>query len=75
MLVIVVGLAAVSIVALVSLLLYPVANVNNFDQVKGIVDRYLARISSDLRVKEIEEWSNNFYVVVQEKNTGINARA
>jgi hypothetical protein len=44
------------------------------EQAKTIADQYLASTRNpDLRVKEIMEFQNNFYIVYYEKSTGIGA--
>ena len=74
-LVLVVGLIAIA--ALISFsfvhIFYPTTSINNTGQAKELVDQYLSKLSPDFRVKEIMEFSNHFYIVVQEKSTGINA--
>src|SRR3972149_9562574 len=73
LLVLVVGFVAVTVVILLPFSsLYGTANVNSFDKAKQLADQYLGA-RSDLRIKEIMEFSNNFYIIVQEKSTGINA--
>ncbi len=74
LLVLVVGLVAVAAIILISLspILSGTRSVNSLDQAKQLADQYLGA-SSDLRIKEIMEFSNNFYVIVQEKSTGVNA--
>ncbi len=74
LLVLVAGLIAVTVVILLpfSPILYGNTSVNSFDQAKQLANQYLGT-SSDLGIKEIMEFSNNFYVIVQEKNTGVNA--
>lgn len=47
--------------------------VNNVEQVKDMTEQYLARTNPNLGIEEIMEFSNNFYVIAQEKSTGINA--
>lgn len=47
--------------------------VSSIDESKGLAEQYLGGTSSDFRIKEIMEFSNNFYIMVQEKSTGINA--
>ncbi len=46
---------------------------NNIDQAKALAEQYLAGRDPDLRIVEIMEFSKNFYIVVQERSTGINA--
>jgi len=52
---------------------YSARPANSVEQTKELVDQNLSRLSPDLRVKEIMEFSNHFYALVQEKSTGINA--
>jgi len=47
--------------------------VNGMEQARGLVEKYLSGLNPDLRVKEIMEFSQNYYVRVQEESTGINA--
>jgi hypothetical protein len=72
-LVLILGLAAVVTVISLSPLLYSTTKVDSFDQAKTLANEYLVGVGSGLEIKEVEEWTNNFYVRVQEKNTGINA--
>ena len=74
LLVLVVGLIVVTVVILFSFspVLYGNTSVNSFDQGKQLANQYLGA-SSDFRIREMMEFSNNFYVIVQEKSTGINA--
>jgi hypothetical protein len=74
LLVLVVGLVAVTVIVLLpfSSILYGNTSVNSVDQAKQLADQYVGA-RSDLRIKEIMEFSNNFYIIVQESNTGINA--
>jgi hypothetical protein len=73
---IVLAIGLIAVTAAISLQFSPVlhrnANVNSFDQAKQLAYQYLGT-SSDLKVEEIMEFSNNFYVRVQENSTGINA--
>jgi hypothetical protein len=73
LLILVLGLVAVVAVISLSPLLYSTTKVDSFEQAKALADQYLTGSSSDLKIKEIMEFSNNFYVRVQEKSTGINA--
>ena len=74
-LVLIIGLVAISAIILLSFapIIIPVRSNNSLEQAKGLADKYVAGVSSDLSVREVEEWSLNFYVRVQEKSTGINA--
>jgi hypothetical protein len=40
------------------------------DEIKAAADKYAASVASNLKVTEVMEFSNNFYVVVQETDTG-----
>ncbi len=72
--VLVVGLIAiVAVLFLSSPILRSATTINSFEQAKTLADQYVAVVSSDLKVAEVEEWSNNFYIRVQEKSTEINA--
>lgn len=48
-------------------------NIIRIDEAKTLAEQYLSQIDVDLRIGEIMEFSNNFYVRAQEKSTGINA--
>ncbi len=69
------GLVVVIVIALFSF--YPLANpsstVNSFDDAKTLADQYVSKVGSGLRIVEIEEWTSNFYIRVQEGSTGTNA--
>src|SRR4030043_1425453 len=73
LLVLILGLVAVVAVISLSPLPYSTTNVDSFEQAKALANQYLTGASSDLKIKEIMEFSNNFYVRLQEKSTGINA--
>jgi len=74
-LVLVVGL--ITIAAVVAFSFAPffstTRSVKSIEQAKNLAEQYLSRLNQDFRVKEIMEFSNHFYVMVQEKSTGINA--
>ena len=72
-LVLILGLVAVVAVISLSPLLYSTTKVDSFEQAKALANQYLIGASSDLKIEEIMEFSNNFYVKVQEKSTGTNA--
>lgn len=42
----------------------------SLDQITGIGEQYAAGLSPNLEVAEVMEFSNNFYAVLQEKDTG-----
>jgi hypothetical protein len=73
-LVLVGGLIVIPVIALLtaSSLLSPTVAVD-MEQVEDAVLQYLAGIGSEYRIEEIMEFSNHFYVMVQERSTGINA--
>src|SRR3972149_11148472 len=73
LLVLILGLAAVVTVISLSPLLYSTTKGDSFEHAKALANQYLTGASSDLKIKEIMEFSNNFYVRVQEKSTGTNA--
>src|SRR4030043_421257 len=73
LLVLILGLVAVVAVISLSPLLYSTTNVDRFEQAKALANQYLTGASSALKIKEIMEFANNFYVRVEEKSTGINA--
>ena len=73
LLVLILGLVAVVAVISLSPLPYSTTNVDSFEQAKALANQYLTGASSDLKIKEIMEFANNFYVRVEEKSTGINA--
>jgi hypothetical protein len=75
LLVLTIGLIAVILIVFFSFspLLSPTSKIDSFDQAKTLANEYLVGVGSGLEIKEVEEWTNNFYVRVQEKNTGINA--
>ena len=70
-----IGLIAVAIVAVLSLTFapFPSRSVQSSEEAKQLADQYLATLNSDLAVKEVMEFSNQYYVRVQEKSSGINA--
>ena len=78
--VLVIGIFAVAAIAVFVILSseinpltgYPGTTAISIGQAKQSADQYIAG-SPDLRVAEIEEYAQNFYVSIQEKGTGINA--
>ena len=76
LIILIIGLVAVaSIVVLfmISPVVSPRSNIASIEQAKPLAEQYMVRVSSGLKVKEIMEFSNNFYVIAQEENTGVNA--
>ena len=51
----------------------PSGPVSGVDQAKTLADQYASSRGIGLRVKEIMEFSNHYYVMVQEESTGVNA--
>ena len=74
-LILAVGLIAIVLVIAFSstAIFNPSAPVSSVDQAKTLADQYASLQSLDLRVKEIMESSNHYYVRIQEESTGINA--
>jgi len=74
-LILVIGLVAVVAIALISFspILSSDGVVNTLAQAENVVEQYLAGVGEDFRIEEIMEFSNHFYVIVQEKHSGINA--
>lgn len=75
LLVLVAGLVAVATISLISFspVQHSAEAVDSTAKVDELVEQYLASRGEDFRIEEIKEFSNNFYVIVQEKSTGINA--
>ena len=74
MLVFVGGLMVVAVLVLISASpAFPSTRAVDLEQVKEIAEQYIAKGGNDFRIEEIMEFSNNFYIMVQEENTGINA--
>ena len=71
----VVGLVAIAlIIAFSSTSIFnPSAPVSSVDQAKALADQYASSQGSGLRVKEMMEFSNQYYAIIQEESTGINA--
>ncbi len=70
-----IGLIAVALVVALSFSFapFPSRQVQSIGEAKQLADQYVASASPDFAVKEIAEFTNHFYVRVQEKSTGINA--
>ncbi|MCP8306944.1 MAG: hypothetical protein H3Z49_07590 [archaeon] len=75
LLVLVLGLVAVALVISISFspALYSAEAVDSIEQAEELVERYLSSLGGGYRIEEIMEFSNHFYIIVQEKSTGINA--
>ncbi len=73
--VIIVGLIAVVLVAFLSFLpiFYPEQSVDGFSQAKDSAERYAVSRGMEPEIKEIMEFSNHYYAIVMEKDTGVNA--
>ena len=74
MLVLIGGLIVVAVLVLISASpVLPSTRAVDLEQVKEIAKQYIAKGGNDFRIEEIMEFSNNFYIMIQEENTGINA--
>ena len=71
----IIGLVAIVLVIAFSstAIFNPSAPVSSVDQAKTLADQYASSQGSDLRVREIMEFSNHYYVRIQEESNGINA--
>jgi hypothetical protein len=71
----IIGLVAIVLVIAFSstAIFNPSAPVSSVDQAKTLADQYASSQGSDLQVREIMEFSNHYYVRIQEKSTDINA--
>jgi len=69
------GLIAVSIIVFISFssILFPNTSVSDIEQAEDIVEKYLVALGNDFEIEEIMEFSNHFYIIIQEESTGINA--
>ncbi len=69
-----VGIVAVALVIAFSFIaIFPSTPVDNVDQAKALAEQYASAQGLDLQVKEIMEFSNQYYAIIQERNTGVNA--
>ena len=68
------GLIAVSVIAFISFspTLSPNTGVSDIAQAEDIVEKYLAALGNDFEIEEIMEFSNHFYIIIQEESTGVN---
>jgi hypothetical protein len=75
LLVLTAGLLVVSIVAFISFspLLSQNTRVGDIEQAEDVVENYLVELGNDFEIEEIMEFSNHFYIIVQEESTGVNA--
>src|SRR3989337_521438 len=71
----IIGLVAIVLVIAFSStsIFNPSAPVSSVDQAKTLADQYASSQGSDLRVREIMEFSNHYYVRIQEESNGLNA--
>ncbi len=69
------GLIAVSVIAFISIssILFPNTGVNDIEEAKDIVEKYLVALGNDFEIEEIMEFSNHFYIIIQEESTVVNA--
>ncbi len=75
LLVLAAGLLAVSIIVFISFsqILDPTMSVSDIEQAESIVEKYLAELDDDFEIEETMEFSNHFYIIVQEESSGVNA--
>jgi hypothetical protein len=75
LLVLVIGLTIISVIAFLSFSPPWLSNqgVGNIEQAEEIVNQYLVELGNDFEIEEIMEFSNHFYIIVQEGGTGVNA--
>ncbi|MDQ1280012.1 MAG: hypothetical protein QG670_1274, partial [Thermoproteota archaeon] len=66
-------IAIIAVLFLSSPILHAATTTNSVKQTQALANQCVAEISPDLKVAEVEEWSYNFYVRVQDESTGINA--
>jgi hypothetical protein len=68
------GLIAVSVIAFISFspTLSQNTGVSDIAQAEDIVEKYLAALGNDFEIEEIMEFSNHFYIIIQEESTGVN---
>src|SRR4030067_113511 len=71
----VVGLVTISLIIVFSStsIFNPSAPVISVDQAKALAEQYASSQASGLRVKEIMEFSNQYYAIIQEESSGVNA--
>ena len=71
----VVGLVTISLIIVFSStsIFNPSAPVSSVDQAKALAEQYASSQASGLRVKEIMEFSNQYYAIIQEESSGVNA--
>src|SRR4030066_2265754 len=71
----IIGLVAIVLVITFSstAIFNPSAPVSSVDQAITLADQYASSQGSDLRVREIMEFSNHYYVRIQEESRGITA--
>lgn len=74
-LVLVLGLTSIAAITLFSFspIFYTTRYIDNIEKAKELAETYISRLSPELRVKEIMEFSNHFYIMVEERDTKINA--
>jgi len=76
LIILIIGLVAITSVVFLFLILpvaRPPTNVSSIEQAKQLAEQYMVRVSPGLKVQEIMEFSNNFYVIVQEESTSVDA--
>jgi hypothetical protein len=73
--VVIVGLVIIAAVAVASFFPYLAAAqaVENIEEAEHVVEQYLNGLGAGLQIDEVMEFSNHYYVIVQEQSTGIHA--
>jgi len=67
-------IAIISVLIIFSIIPAAISNPLSFDAAKNRAKQYVTQyFGEDLEIHEIMEFSNNFYVLIQEKSTGVNA--
>jgi hypothetical protein len=68
------GLVAILVIAVLSAsAIWPTPPAVDIEHVADIARQYVTEFGPNYRIEEIMEFSNNFYIMVQEASTGINA--
>jgi hypothetical protein len=70
-----IGLLLITVIAATSFLPFLTAaqGVEDIEQAEHTVVQYLHQLNEDLQINEIMEFTNHFYIIVQEQSTGIHA--
>ena len=70
--ILIIGLVLVVAVFFLSVIpsFFPFGPIETVDDAKELSEQYLTRYYDDLEIKEIMEFSNNYYIIAMERNTG-----